>query len=88
VRVAELPRGNPERAGHRNEAGGLLDLGHRFAWRARLPLVVAICGVAASGKSVLARRVEATSRLTHLSSDVTRKRLAGLPPTKSASTEH
>ena len=88
VWVAELPRGDPERAGHQNEAGRLLDLGHRFAWRSRLPLVVAICGVAASGKSALARRVEAISGLRHLSSDVTRKRLAGLPPTKSASAEH
>jgi hypothetical protein len=88
VRVAELPPGDPERAGLEHEAGRLLDLGHRFAWRSRLPLVVAICGVAASGKSVLARRVEAISGLRHLSSDVTRKRLAGLAPTESASAEH
>jgi uncharacterized protein len=88
VRVAEPPCGNAERAGHQREAAKLLDLGHRFAWRSRLPIVVAICGIAASGKSVLASRVKATSGLTHLSSDVTRKRLAGLPPTKSASAEH
>ena len=35
-----------------------------------------------------ASRVEATSGLRHLNSDVTRKRLAGVPPTKSASAEH
>lgn len=88
VRVAELSPGDLERPGLEDEAATLLDLGHRFAWRARLPLVVAICGVAASGKSVLARRVEAISGLRHLSSDVTRKGLAGLAPTESASAEH
>jgi aminoglycoside phosphotransferase family enzyme/predicted kinase len=88
VRAAELRQGDPERALLESEAVTLLDLGHRFAWRARLPLVVAICGVAASGKTALARRVEAASGLRHLSSDVTRKRLAGLAPTERASAEH
>jgi aminoglycoside phosphotransferase family enzyme/predicted kinase len=78
----------PERFVHEGEASEQLDLGHRFAWRARLPLVVAICGVAASGKSELARRLELLSGLRHLSSDVTRKRLAGVAPTERAAPEH
>jgi aminoglycoside phosphotransferase family enzyme/predicted kinase len=88
VRISELRAGDPRRARAQGEARALLDLGHRFAWRARLPLVVVICGVAASGKSTLARRVEAISGLRHLSSDVTRKRLAGLAATETASAEH
>jgi aminoglycoside phosphotransferase family enzyme/predicted kinase len=88
VRATELARADPDRSPLQQEARKLLDLGHRFAWHARLPLVVAICGVAASGKSTLARGVEAASGLRHLSSDVTRKRLAGLAPTESASAEH
>jgi uncharacterized protein len=88
VQMSELCSGDPRRARARDEARVLLDLGHRFAWRTRLPLVVVICGVAASGKSTLASRVEAVSGLRHLSSDVTRKRLAGLAPTEVASAEH
>jgi predicted kinase len=88
VRVSELRADEPRLARAQGEARALLDLGHRFAWRARLPLVVAICGVAASGKSTLASRVEAISGLRHLSSDATRKRLAGLAATETASAEH
>jgi aminoglycoside phosphotransferase family enzyme/predicted kinase len=84
----ELDPSGPERVANAAEAAQHLDLGHLFAWRARLPLVVAICGVAASGKSQLARRLEQLSGLRQLSSDPTRKRLAGLTPTESAAPEH
>jgi predicted kinase len=88
--VLALERGTsgPERAGHEEDPATQLDLGHRFAWRARLPVVVAICGVAASGKSELAHRLEELSGLRHLSSDLTRKRLAGLAPIQRAAPEH
>ncbi len=88
VLAREHGGGGSERAVHEHGAGRQLDLGHRFAWRARLPLVVAICGVAASGKSELAGRIQQLSGLRHLSSDLTRKGLAGLAPTESAAPEH
>lgn len=68
--------------------GELLELGHRFAWRARLPFALFVCGVAASGKSTLASRLAEISGLPHLSADATRKRLAGLEPTERALPEH
>ncbi len=74
--------------GHEDEARHLLALGHRLAWRARMPAVIAVCGVAASGKTLLASRLCEVSGLRHLSSDVTRKRLAGLAPTQRAAPEH
>ena len=61
--------------------------GHRLAWRARQPMIVTICGVAASGKSALASQLAEASGIPHLSSDVTRKRLAGLEPTDRAGPE-
>jgi aminoglycoside phosphotransferase family enzyme/predicted kinase len=63
-------------------------LGHRFAWRARLPFVLLVCGPAASGKSTLASRLADLSGLPHLSADATRKQLAGVEPTERAGPEH
>ena len=62
-------------------ARALLRLARRFSWRARLPLVLVLCGVSASGKSYLAERLAELSGLPHVSSDLVRKRLAGLAPT-------
>jgi aminoglycoside phosphotransferase family enzyme/predicted kinase len=56
----------------------LLGLAELFSWRARLPLSVIVCGVPASGKSHLARALADLSRLPYVSSDLTRKRLAGV----------
>lgn len=71
--------------GHRSAAArALLELAERFAWRARLPLAIVVCGAPAAGKSSLAQALAAVSGLPHLSSDVTRKRLAGLKPTSRA----
>ena len=88
VRAAELPGEDPERQRQEAEARALLDLGHRFAWRARLPLVLVVCGPAAAGKTTLAKRVAEVSGLEHLGSDVTRKSLAGLAPTERATADH
>jgi uncharacterized protein len=88
VRAAELPEADPERDRKEAEARALLELGHRFAWRARLPLVLVVCGPAAAGKTTLAKRVAEVSGLEHLSSDATRKRLAGLAPTEPATADH
>lgn len=82
VRVHELESGDPERSRQEAEAREFLRLGHLFAWRARGPLVLVICGVAGTGKTTVARKLAELSGWTHVSSDVTRKRLAGLVPTE------
>ena len=72
------------RARELDAAGSLLALARRFAWRSAFPLAVVICGGAASGKTTLAALLADLSGLTRLSSDVTRKGLAGLPATERA----
>lgn len=70
----------PTSAAHGHESAAardLLGLAERFAWRARLPLVIIVCGVPASGKSHLAQALARVSGLGHLTSDVTRMQLAG-----------
>jgi uncharacterized protein len=78
VRAAQLPSTS---AGHGQQSAQARDLiahAERFAWRARRPLLIVVCGVPASGKSHQARALAKLSGLSHLSSDVIRKRLAGL----------
>jgi uncharacterized protein len=82
LRALELDEEDPDRRGAESEARELLGLGHRFAWRARRPLLLVISGVTGTGKSTLARAVSDLSGWTHISSDLTRKRLAGLPATE------
>jgi predicted kinase len=82
LRAHELADGDPERTGQEAEARELLALGHRFAWRARRPLLLVISGVSGSGKTTLARRLAELGGWPHISSDVTRKRLVGLRPTE------
>lgn len=86
VRGAQAPAG-PERASARREAAALLALAGRFAWRARLPLILVLCGAPAAGKTTLAGAVCARSGLPHLSTDRVRKELAGVEPTARASGE-
>ena len=84
VRAGQHPA---ESAAHGHASAQALDLmalAERFAWRARLPPVIIVCGVPATGKSHLARALAGSSRLPHLSSDVTRKRLVGLVATQRA----
>lgn len=74
------------RAGQAENADGptsaptdaLLDLGGRFAWRARQPLLLILCGLSGAGKSHLAQHLAARSGLEVFSSDIVRKRLAGV----------
>jgi predicted kinase len=82
LRAAELPAGDPSLDEIHNEVAAMIRLGHRFAWRARGPLVLVICGVSATGKTTLAEAVHELGCWPHLSSDLTRKRLAGLSPTE------
>ena len=65
-------------------AWDLVALAERFAWRARQPLVIVVCGAPAAGKSRLASRLAQLSGLPHLSSDATRKQLAGVDPMQRA----
>ena len=68
----------------RAEAEELLDLAERFAWRARGPLVLAIGGPPACGKSTLAAQLARRSGWTVLSSDALRKRARGIELTETA----
>jgi aminoglycoside phosphotransferase family enzyme/predicted kinase len=88
LRVGELLENDPRREPERRDARLVFELGHRLAWKARLPILIAVCGVAASGKTALASRLSTVSGFQHLNSDVVRKRLAGLAPTQRASPEH
>jgi uncharacterized protein len=84
----ELGEQDPDRRRQEAEGLDLLGLGHRFAWRARRPLLLVICGVSGTGKTTLARRLADLSGWAHISSDLTRKRLAGLAPTERGGEEH
>ena len=84
VRASQAPDESAAHGHHSALARDLLALAERFSWRARLPLVIVVCGAPASGKSELARALAAVSDLAHLSSDVARKRLAGIEPTDRA----
>jgi aminoglycoside phosphotransferase family enzyme/predicted kinase len=83
-RAAELSDDPVAREAEEEEARRLVELGHRFAWRARGSSVLIVCGVAASGKTTLAERLAAISGRPHLSSDLLRKRAAGLAPDEPA----
>jgi len=72
----------------RAQARRLLAVAERLAWQARLPLTIVVCGVPASGKSHVAAALSAASGLPTVSSDVVRKRLAGLEPQTRAAPEH
>jgi uncharacterized protein len=87
VRAAQLPRTSAEHGQRSAHARDLIALAERFAWRARQPLAIVACGVPASGKSHLARALAELSGLSHLSSDVIRKRLAGVRSTERAPEE-
>jgi len=84
VRASQCPAASPERGRRHALARDLVGVAERCAWRARLPLAIVICGAPASGKSHLAHALAEVSGLPHLSSDVTRKRLAGLRPRQPA----
>jgi aminoglycoside phosphotransferase family enzyme/predicted kinase len=84
VRAGQLPPAGGAVRRELERAGDLMALAERFAWRARLPLVIVVCGLPASGKSHLAQALSALCGLPHVSSDVTRKQLRGLQPTERA----
>jgi uncharacterized protein len=83
LRAGELPSGEPRKR-ELDHARRLAALGERLSWRARRPLVMVICGAAATGKTYLAERLATASALAHLSSDLFRKGRAGLPAERPA----
>jgi len=87
TRAAQHPDQAAARARDSAKARDLILLAERFAWRARLPVTVIVCGVPASGKTQLARALSDASGLPHLSSDVIRKRLVGIRSTAQAPAE-
>jgi uncharacterized protein len=70
------------------EAQALWSLSERLCWRARAPVALVICGPAGSGKSTLAGELSRRSELPALSTDVVRKRLAGVAEHEPARAEH
>ena len=58
-------------------AARYLDLAYSYTWRQLKPFVVMICGLTGSGKSTLARALSRRLGAPVISSDVTRKALAG-----------
>jgi uncharacterized protein len=84
VRAAQLHGANTDHGRDSAEARDLIGVAERFAWRARLPLVIVVCGAPASGKSYLARALAERSGFAHIASDVARKRLVGVLPTQRA----
>lgn len=84
ARREQLPVADPARAELADQAERHLAQAERALWRARGPLVLVVCGAAATGKSTLAGALGELSGFPVLSSDVTRKRLLGLSPTQRA----
>jgi aminoglycoside phosphotransferase family enzyme/predicted kinase len=87
VRAGQYPERSAAHGHTAAHARELLSLAERFAWRARLPLAIVVCGVPASGKSHLATALAEAARLPRLSSDLLRKRLAGVKATAAVSRE-
>ena len=91
AKVALITAGEREGAEDRVErrlAQRLWDLGDRLCWRARGPVVLVVCGPAASGKSTLANELSRRSGMPVISSDEVRKRMAGVPSSRRAAQEH
>ena len=80
VRADQHPPASDRRRRASAGAEALLALAQRFAWQARGPLAIVICGLPASGKSSVAAALSAASGLPQISSDIVRKQLAGLAP--------
>jgi uncharacterized protein len=88
VRAAQYPAGSAAQGRASARARNLLMVAEGFSWRARLPLVLVFCGAPASGKSFLAGETAQRTQLPWLSSDLIRKRMAGVAPSATASQEH
>ncbi len=91
AKVALIAAASQEAGVRRREsarAERLWRLAERLCWRARSPVAIVVCGVAASGKLTLAAELARRCRFPVVSSDAIRKRRAGLRATERASAEH
>jgi uncharacterized protein len=91
AKVALIAAASGDGRAHRREwarAERLWRLAERLCWRARGPVVIVVCGAAASGKSTLAAELARRSRFPVVSSDAIRKRRAGVRATERATAEH
>lgn len=79
LRAAEREVGEAERAASATHAERFMRLALRYATLGSCPTIVAVMGEVACGKSTLATGLADALGLDLFSSDVTRKRLAGLP---------
>ncbi|MGZ8562242.1 MAG: bifunctional aminoglycoside phosphotransferase/ATP-binding protein [Candidatus Limnocylindria bacterium] len=84
LRRRQLAPGDPAAVRLRSKARHLAVLARAAAWRTRGPMTIVVCGGTASGKSFLANHLAQVSGLTHISSDVVRKRQWGLEPLQPA----
>lgn len=66
----------------RRRAAGYFDLAYRYARRGKDVRLLAVGGLVGTGKSTLAAAIGSEAGAAVLSSDVVRKRLAGLAPTE------
>jgi len=82
--VAADEHGGRKRARRLADAQRMWELGERLCWRARGPLVLLVCGPAASGKSTLAAELARRTDLELVSSDAVRKSAAGVALTDRA----
>lgn len=80
----EAEVGPADREAAAGRARRFFALALRHAWRAAGPAVIACSGPSGCGKSTLATLLAEATGMTLLSSDVVRKRRAGLEPTASA----
>lgn len=76
---AEAEVADAEREAALDRAHRHFALSYRYTWAYR-PCVVVVSGLSGSGKSTLAEALHSRTGFLHLSSDVVRKRLAGLDP--------
>jgi len=91
TKVALIAATAREGAAHERQetrAERLWTLAERLCWQARQPLVLMVCGPAASGKSVLASELSQRSEMPVVSSDSVRKQLAHLGLFEPARAEH
>ena len=87
MRAAQLPATSSECEWEGSSARELIAVAERFAWRARLPLMIVVCGAPASGKSHLAAALAELADVPRLSSDILRKQLVGVRATERAPDE-
>jgi len=80
LKSAEAEVGAAERAEARRSAAAHFALAYRYTW-SYAPRLVVVVGLSGTGKSTVAAALQARTGFTHINSDATRKRLAGVPLT-------